>query len=109
MPIRHNSTGARLSLRRIGLPVGPSTRPKFLVLSNGLRDQLGHYYETSVSVAEAAERAGFQPILGTHADCPLGLLPPGLAGHALFRTDHWMWNNPTVSNHRNPDRASVTL
>jgi hypothetical protein len=70
-----------------------SSRRKFLVLSNGLRDQLGHYFETSVSVAEAAQRAGFQPVLGTHVECHQDLLPNWLESHALFRTDHWMWDD----------------
>ncbi|HEV3341572.1 MAG TPA: glycosyltransferase [Pirellulales bacterium] len=84
-----------------------STRPKFLVLSNGLRDQLGHYFETSLSVAEAAERAGFRSILGTHVECRGGLLPDWLAGHALFRTDHWMWDGPSVSNEPKAGRRSA--
>jgi hypothetical protein len=68
-----------------------SSPRKFLLLSNGLRDQLGHYFETSVSVAEAARRVGLHPVLGTHVDCVGNLLPDWLESHALFRTDHWMW------------------
>lgn len=68
-----------------------STPRKFLIVSNGLRDQLGHYFETSVSVAEAAKRAGFHPVLGAHVDCRGKLLPDWLESHAIFRTDHWMW------------------
>jgi hypothetical protein len=70
-----------------------SSRRKFLVLSNGLRDQLGHYFETAISVAEAAQRAGFHPVLGTHVECHQDLLPNWLESHALFRTDHWMWDD----------------
>jgi glycosyltransferase involved in cell wall biosynthesis len=62
---------------------------KFLIVSNGLRDHLGHYFETSVSVAEAARRLGLHPVLATHVECPLALLPNWLESHALFRIDHW--------------------
>src|SRR5215469_16174820 len=107
MSTRHNCDGARLSLRRIGLPVGMSTRPKFLVLSNGLRDQLGHYFETSISVAEAAVRAGFHPVLGTHVECRSDLLPEWLTSHALFRTDHWMWDKSPISNEPQAGRLNA--
>ncbi len=106
MPTRHNCDGTRLSLRRIGLRVGVSTRAKFLVLSNGLRDQLGHYFETSISVAEAAERAGFQAVLGTHVECS-ALLPDSLTSHALFRTDYWMWDGPAVSQQPQTSRRNA--
>jgi hypothetical protein len=62
---------------------------KFLIVSNGLRDHLGHYFETSVSVAEAARRLGLHPVLAAHVECRADLLPNWLESHALFRTDHW--------------------
>ncbi|HWB10465.1 MAG TPA: glycosyltransferase [Pirellulales bacterium] len=88
--------------------MGLATRPKFLVLSNGLKDQLGHYYETSISVAEAARRAGFEPILGTHVDCRGDLCPDWLTSHALFRTDHWMWKEPTALEKLTTGRSSIS-
>ncbi|HET6882011.1 MAG TPA: hypothetical protein VFI31_17725 [Pirellulales bacterium] len=71
-----------------------TTQTKVLVLTNGLRDQLGHYYETSVSVADAARKLGFRPILATHVDCRRELLPFWLETHSLFHTDHWMREAP---------------
>jgi len=63
---------------------------KLLIVANGLREQTGHYFETSVALAEAARRAGCQCVLGAHAECPPDLLPPWLDNHRFFRTDHWM-------------------
>lgn len=63
---------------------------KLLIVANGLRDHVGHYFETSVSVAEAARRAGWMPVLGTHVECRIDLLPGWLPSCPLFRTDYWM-------------------
>lgn len=71
-------------------------QPKFLVLSNGLRDQVGHYFETSVSVADAARRFGFRPILATHVECRCDIFPDWIETHALFHTDYWMREPPLV-------------
>ncbi|HVX10979.1 MAG TPA: hypothetical protein VHC22_07360 [Pirellulales bacterium] len=73
-----------------------SSQPKFLILSNGLRDHVGHYFETSVSVAEAARRQGFRPILATHVECRRELIPAWLETHALFHTDYWMREPPAI-------------
>lgn len=70
---------------------------KFLLVNNGLRDQLGHYFETSVAVAEAARRAGFHPVLGAHLQCPTDLVPDWLECHCVFRTDHWMWDDLPIA------------
>ncbi|HJT33115.1 MAG TPA: hypothetical protein VJ783_13820 [Pirellulales bacterium] len=69
-------------------------RKQFILLHNGLRDHRGHYFETSVSVAEAARRAGWHPVLAAHVDCRTELLPSGLEAHSIFRTDHWMDQPP---------------
>ena len=76
---------------------------KFVVLSNGLRDQCGHYYETSISVAEAARRNGFRPVLATHVDCPASLVPDWLETYPMFCTDHWMSGPPAEP----PDLAQI--
>jgi glycosyltransferase involved in cell wall biosynthesis len=73
-----------------------SARRKFIVLSNGLRDRLGHYLETSLAVAEAAEREGFHPVLATHVECRRDDLPEWLETHSLFRTDHWVNEPPAI-------------
>lgn len=67
---------------------------KIIIVSNGLRNMCGHYYETSISLAEAARRAGWHPVLATHVDCRRELLPDWLECHPIFRTDHWMDGPP---------------
>lgn len=69
---------------------------KIIIVSNGLRNLCGHYYETSISLAEAARRAGWHPVLATHADCRLELLPSWLECYPIFRTDHWMDGPPAL-------------
>ncbi len=63
---------------------------KFIVVNNGLKDLRGHYFETSVSVAEAARNLGLHPILAAHVTCPARLIPSWLEFYPLFCTDHWM-------------------
>lgn len=65
-------------------------RRQLLIVANGLREQSGHYFETTVALAEAARRFDCHPVVGAHVDCPPGLLPDGLECHRIFRTDHWM-------------------
>lgn len=67
---------------------------KFIILNNGLRDHRGHYFETSIAIAEAARRAGLHPILATHVDCRTDLLPMWLESYPIFCTDHWMSEPP---------------
>ena len=67
---------------------------KFVILNNGLRDHRGHYFETSIAIAEAARRAGLHPILATHVDCRSDLLPMWLESYPMFCTDHWMSEPP---------------
>ena len=67
---------------------------KFIILNNGLRDHRGHYFETSISMAEAARRAGWHPVLGAHVDCRIDLFPEWLEVYPVFTTDHWMSRPP---------------
>ena len=67
---------------------------KFVILNNGLRDHRGHYFETSIAIAEAARRAGLHPILATHVECRSDLLPMWLESYPIFCTDHWMSEPP---------------
>ena len=67
---------------------------QLLIVNNGLRDLRGHYYETGVSVAEAAAAAGLRPSLFAHADCAADLL--GGEFVPLFRTDHWIAEPPSA-------------
>jgi glycosyltransferase involved in cell wall biosynthesis len=71
-------------------------KPKFIILHNGLKDLCGHYFETSISIAEAARRAGLHTVLATHVDCPADLFPDWLEVHRIFTTDHWM-NHPPAA------------
>ena len=69
-------------------------KQKLVILNNGLKDHRGHYFETSISIAEAARQQGFAPILATHSTCPIDLLPDWLPAYPLFTTDHWMTSPP---------------
>src|SRR4051794_2744404 len=69
---------------------------RMLIVHNGLRDLRGHYFETSVSTAEAAARAGLEPVLVGHATCPPELTPDWLDFLPWCRTDHWM-NDPPAA------------
>lgn len=79
-------------------------RNQFILLNNGLRDHRGHYFETSVSVAEAARRAGWRPVLAAHLDCRADLLPDELEAYSIFRTDHWM-DQPPADDESDPNVA----
>ncbi|HEX5445144.1 MAG TPA: hypothetical protein VFW87_15000, partial [Pirellulales bacterium] len=85
-------------------------QPQLIILNNGLRDHRGHYFETSISVAEAARRAGWRPVLATHVECRPELLPDGLDAYPIFRTDHWMDQPPAeldVAHHGNRDGGAT--
>ncbi|HEX5444933.1 MAG TPA: glycosyltransferase, partial [Pirellulales bacterium] len=64
-----------------------SPRPKLLIVAHHLRGYLGHYFETSVSVADAARRLGWHPVLATHVHCPQEILPEWLEKHPVFYTE----------------------
>lgn len=67
---------------------------RFVILNNSLRDHCGHYFETSIALAEAARRCGWHPVLATHVNCPASLLPDWLDSYPIFCTDHWMTDPP---------------
>ena len=67
-----------------------SDLPKFYIINNGMKDLRGHYFETAISIAEAARDMGWRPILTGHATCELGMIPEWLEFYPVFRTDHWM-------------------
>lgn len=69
-------------------------KQKLIIVNNGLRDYRGHYFETSISMAEAARRAGLHPVLATHVECRTDVLPNWLECYPIFRTDHWMSGPP---------------
>ncbi|MFO0972711.1 MAG: hypothetical protein U1A27_04620 [Phycisphaerae bacterium] len=67
---------------------------RFFLITNSLRDLRGHYFETSVSICQAARELHLVPVLGVHADCQLGIFPPGIDAVPIFCTDHWMGGPP---------------
>jgi glycosyltransferase involved in cell wall biosynthesis len=67
-----------------------------LIVNNGLMDLRGHYFETSVSTAEAAVRAKLDTVLVGHATCPPEIIPEWLEFLPLCRTDHWMAGPPAA-------------
>jgi glycosyltransferase involved in cell wall biosynthesis len=75
-------------------PLGTRDGRKLLVINNGLKNLRGHYFETSVSVMDAAARAGLQPVLVGHATCPENLVPEWMDFLPICRTDHWMVEEP---------------
>ncbi len=78
---------------------------RLVILNNGLKDQCGHYFETSIAIAEAARELGLRPVLATHVDCPVGLFPDWLEVYPIFCTDHWMGQPPATA----PDLGRLRL
>jgi hypothetical protein len=59
---------------------------QFLLIDHSLQDLGGHHYPLAVSILEAAERAGFAPVLATHRDFRRSAaLPRHWPVHALFK------------------------
>lgn len=80
-------------------------KQKLVIVNNGLKDHRGHYFETSIAIAEAARRAGLHPVLATHVDCRTDLLPTWLETYPIFCTDHWVSEPPAEP----PDLAGLNL
>ncbi len=74
-----------------------SDLPKFYIINNGMKDLRGHYFETAISIAEAARDMGWHPILAGHADCKKEIAPEWLEFYPIFRVDHWMDSPPFVT------------
>lgn len=80
-------------------------KQQLIIVNNALRDHRGHYFETSISIAEAARQAGLHPVVATHVDCPADLFPDWLEVYPIFTTDHWMSEPPAPS----PDIAGICI
>lgn len=80
-------------------------KQQLIIVNNALRDLRGHYFETSISLAEAAAQAGLHPVLATHVDCPAHLFPDWLEVYPVFTTDHWMSGPPAAP----PDVAGLHI
>ena len=53
-----------------GIETSSATRGRFLIVDQSLRSFQGHHFEYDVSVAEAASRAGWEPIIFSHKSLP---------------------------------------
>ena len=65
---------------------------KFLIIDHSLSNLQGHHYECSVSVAEAAARQGYQPVIVANYSFPEVLYHPSIKTISVFEVD-W-FNNP---------------
>ncbi|WP_088243806.1 glycosyltransferase [Calothrix rhizosoleniae] len=62
---------------------------KFIIIDHSLRDLQGHHYEYDVSVAEAAARLGYEPIIVSHKSFPKQLQPKNIRVIPKF-TKAWL-------------------
>ncbi|WGT68322.1 glycosyltransferase [cyanobacterium endosymbiont of Epithemia clementina EcSB] len=65
---------------------------KFFIIDHSLSNLQGHHYECSVSIAEAAARQGYQPIIVANHSFPKELYHPSIKMLSVFEVD-W-FNNP---------------
>lgn len=65
---------------------------KFVIVDHSLRDLQGHHYECSLSVAEAAKRAGYAPLILAHQQFNPGLKVELMPIMPVFEVD-WL-NQP---------------
>ncbi|MGK7940281.1 MAG: glycosyltransferase [Crocosphaera sp.] len=68
---------------------------KFIIIDHSLANLQGHHYECSISVAEAAYRQGYQPIIIANKAFPKSLYPNNIQVISAFEVD-W-FNNPVFS------------
>ena len=82
---------------------------KFIIIDHSLCNLQGHHYECSISVAEAAVRAGYQPIILANRALSRSLLSTEIRIMPVFDVD-W-FNQPMVirkekSNQENPEKKT---
>ncbi|BFM39499.1 glycosyltransferase [Synechocystis sp. LKSZ1] len=65
---------------------------KFIVIDHSLRDLQGHHYECSLSIAEAAQRAGYDPLILAHRQFNSSPTPDSIPIMPVFEVD---WLNQT--------------
>ena len=62
----------------------------FIVVNNGLKNYNGHYYETGISVCEAASSLGYNVCMGAHFNFDKTYQPTkNILIKNLFEVDHW--------------------
>lgn len=70
-------------------------RKKFILIDHSIVDVGGHHYEYAVHVLEAAERAGYKPILATNrafrSSCPWEVHPVYTYGFWFRLTEPWWY------------------
>lgn len=66
---------------------------RFIIIDHSLQDLQGHHYECSLSVAEAAKRRGYQPIIIANKNFSSSLYPDNIKVISVFKVD-W-FNNST--------------
>jgi len=62
---------------------------RFIIINNGMGEVRGHFFETAVSVAEAARDRGFRVALATHVNWADLDTPEWLDHYPIFTVDHW--------------------
>ncbi len=72
---------------------------KFIIIDHSLCNLQGHHYECSLSVAEAASRQGYEPIIISNKAFPSSLYPNNIKVISAFEVD-W-FDNSVSSNKKN--------
>ncbi|EAZ91307.1 glycosyltransferase [Crocosphaera chwakensis] len=72
---------------------------KFIIIDHSLCNLQGHHYECSLSVAEAASRQGYEPIIIANKTFPSSLYPDNIKVIPAFEVD-W-FDNPVSSKQKN--------
>jgi len=78
---------------------------KFIIIDHSLCNLQGHHYECSISVAEAAVRAGYQPIILAHKALSRSLLSTKIRIMPVFDVD-W-FNQPIVIDEEKDNREKL--
>ena len=99
--LMNSSTGERSS----------AAKGRFLIIDQSLRSFQGHHFEYDVSVAEAAARAGWEPIIFAHKSLSREAEPSGVGVVRAFRLSWYgefsgrlRWLNDRVFRPLNPLR-----
>ena len=72
---------------------------KFIIIDHSLCNLQGHHYECSLSVAEAAGRQGYEPIIIANKLFPSSLYPDNIQVISAFEVD-W-FDNPVTGKQKN--------
>ncbi len=71
---------------------------KFIIIDQSLCNLKGHHYECSISVAEAAQKLGYEAIIIANKNFSQELYPDKIKVFSIFEVD-W-FNNSTIENDR---------